>query len=526
MPAPVAQISSLRLFHYLYVGLLLLLGAVLLAPMLVYPFGSDHGSFATTADVLRQGGMLYRDVWEIKPPGIYYLFAAAFAAFGRSMFAARLLDMLWTLAAAGVLALVGRRLLSWRAGVIGAFCFLAFYALGFDYWHTAQCDGFTSLPLALAALVVLIAEERRSKSLALSAGALVGLAMLLKFTVAGFLALPLLAVLTARGEPLKGRLPRALCYLLGCAAPLALTALLLARAGTLGNMLQIVITWNSEYGRIRVGGAPLKVLRFLLGGGFLVLQLIGVLFLAGAISLILDRRARPLWWFLPAWALAMILGVVAQGKYFAYHWLPLLPPVGLLAGQGLVFALDRVSQPFSGVGRRAMIAVCAVAMAALVGTAYWAHFQRPLHYLLGSTPREQYLAEFVNPGGYFSFPADLAVAEYVKGHSDPTDHIFVWGLEPLVCFLADRPPASRFIHDALLLSPWSPESWRSLAVDDLRRTRPKFILVVHNDAQPWATGWGGDSYSYVGNYPALHDLIRGQYHLVGRLEDFDVWERR
>ena len=521
-----AQVSNLRPFHYLSVGLLLLLGAALLAPMLVYPFGSDHGSFATTADVLRRGGTLYREVWEIKPPGIYYLFAAAFATFGRSMSAVRLLDLLWTLAAAGVLALVGWRLLSWWAGVIGAFCFLTFYALGFDYWHTAQCDGFTSLPLALAALVVLIAEERRSKSLALSAGALVGLGMLLKFTVAGFLALPLLAVLTARGEPHKSRTPRALCYLLGCALPLALTALLLARAGTLHDMLQVVITWNSEYGRIRVGGAPVKVLRFLLGGEFLVLQLIGALSIAGVVSLILDRRSRPLWWFLPTWALMMILGIAAQGKYFAYHWLPLVPPVGLLAGQGLLFARDRFSQPFSGLGRKAITAACAVTLLALVGTAYWAHFQGSLRYLLGSTTREQYLAEFVNPGGYFSFPADLAVAEYVTGHSDPTDHIFIWGLEPLVYFLADRPPASRFIHDALLLSPWSPESWRSLAMDDLRRTRPKFILVVHNDAQPWATGWGGDSFSYLGNYPALRDLIVGQYHAVGRLEDFDIWERR
>ncbi len=512
--------------RYLPIALLALLGAVLLAPMLVYPFGSDHGSFATTADVLRRGGALYRDVWEIKPPGIYYLFAAAFAAFGRSMLAVRLLDLLWTLAAAAVLVLVGRRLLSPRAGVIGAFCFLALYALGFDYWHTAQCDGFTSLPLALAALLTLLAEERDSKSLAFAAGALVGLAMLLKFTVAGLLALPLLVVLAARGEPLRGRLLRALCYVLGCAAPLAITALLLARAGTLNDMIQIVITWTSEYGRIRVGGAPLKVLRFLLGGEFLVLQLIGALSLAGVASLVLERRTRLRWWFLPAWELMMVLGIAAQGKYFAYHWLPLLPPVGLLAGEGLMFAEERLRRPFAGAGRKAMTAVCAGALLALVIAAYWAHFQHPLRYLLGSTPREQYLAEFVNPGGYFSFPADVAVAKYVKSHSDPSDSIFVWGLEPLVYFLADRPPASRFIHDALLLSPWSPESWRDLAVGDLRRTRPKFILVVHNDAQPWATGWGGDSYSYIGNYPALRDLIVGQYRPVGRLEDFDIWERR
>jgi hypothetical protein len=55
--------------------------------------------------------------------------------------------------------------------------------------------------------------------------------------------------------------------------------------------------------------------------------------------------------------------------------------------------------------------------------------------------------------------ADLAIGEYIKAHSSSDTRLFVWGLEPLVYFLAERPPATRFIHNMPLLTPWSPPAW-------------------------------------------------------------------
>jgi hypothetical protein len=518
--------SSRPCTRALLAALLLLLGGLLLAPMLAYPFGSDHGSFATTADVLRRGGALYRDVAEIKPPGVYYLFAVAFATLGRTMFAIRLLDLLWTLAAATVLFAVGRRLLSPAAGIVGAFCFLTFYALNGDYWHTAQCDGFASLPLALAASFTLWAEERRSAKPALVAGAMVGLAMLLKFTLAAFLFVPLLAAVLSRSEPVRSRALRVSAYAAGCVLPVALAALLLWRAGTLDDMWQIVVVWNSQYGQMRVGGAIPKMFRFLLGGKLAILPVIGLFSLAGVVSLVLARRARPSWWFLPAWVVVTVVGLAVQGKFFEYHWLPLLLPVGLLAGEGLVFAISRLRAAFGPAGGRAITWACTAGLVALTVSGYWAHFQRPIAFLAGRMPRESYLSAFVSPNGYFSFSADAAVADYVRSHTAPDDSLFVWGLEPLVYFLADRPPASRFIHSALLIPPWTPEAWREMALEDLRRTRPKLLLLVHSDVQPWATAWGGDSYSFVGEWPGLRDFIVGGYRPVEKMEDFDVWERK
>src|SRR5690242_12105898 len=46
-----------------------------LAPTLLYPYGRDQAVFACAGSLIARGGMPYRDIWEVKPPGIYLLYA-------------------------------------------------------------------------------------------------------------------------------------------------------------------------------------------------------------------------------------------------------------------------------------------------------------------------------------------------------------------------------------------------------------------------------------------------------------------
>ncbi len=514
----------------LHVALLLGAGAAMLAPLLTYPMGRDQGVFAAVADVIQRGGVPYKDAWDVKPPGIFYLFWLSFRLFGRSEMAPRLLDLVWTLATAVAVWALGRRLLSSWAGVAAGLLFVLRYITHDYYWHTTQCDGFASLPLALAALAVVSAEQRKSAPWAALAGALVALAMVFKFTLGLFLALPLAALAASGGEAARARAGRAAAYVGGCLGVVALVGGLIWRAGALPDMVETVFVWNSRYARLQVPGllhqsALPEIARFLMGDPARLLFPVGLLAVMGAVDLIARPGSGRLRWLGPAWAATMVAHVWVQGRYYSYHWLPALPPLALLAGQGLrtaAFLLGKVP------GRRLARALPAVALLSLcgfLGFAYWNFLRFPLRRLAGRISRETYLRGFDRAiRSDFSLLADREMAAWVTERTQPNTPIYIWGFEPLVYFLADRPPASRFLYNIPLVAHWSPPAWRDELIRELEEKRPPYILVVRGDPQPWMTGRWDDSAAQLATYPELRRLLVERYRPGAWIGDFAVWE--
>lgn len=512
-------------------ALLLAAAAASLAPILAYPFGRDQGAFACVADVILRGGTPYRDAWEIKPPGIYYLFSASFALFGRSMLAPRLLDLVWSLAAAGLLFSVGKRLLSLLAGTLGAFFFLVFYALGFDYWTTTQCDGFASLPIAAAAAALVAAERRRSPGLAVLCGALIGIAITIKFTLGAFLLLPCLAALFAREETSRARAARTGAYVGGCFGVLGIVAALMWLSGAWYDMVYLLFTWNAKYAALRSRvpmtiRIPHETFRFLLAGQYWILRAVGLLGLIGAGDLVFRPAAGRARWLIPTWALLMLAGLWVQAKFHPYHWLPLLPPLGLLAGHGLAAARRWIRDTGTPQRAGALAVAGAALLVAMLASGYSTHFQVPIRHALGRSPQAESLKEFGEYGqGDFSLAADLEVSRFLRENSAADEAIYVWGFEPLVYFLADRRPASRFITLQPLVSPWSPPEWRQELIRDLDRERAAYILVLHNDVFPWVTASRLDSAAQLLHYPELQLFLRENYRPDRQIEHFEVWKR-
>jgi hypothetical protein len=271
---------------------------------------------------------------------------------------------------------------------------------------------------------------------------------------------------------------------------------------------------------------PFQVARFHFAGAYLVLKLAGALALVGVIDSFLRRRLTPHWWFLPAWWAIMLVGVCVQGKYFAYHWLPVLPPLGLLAGQGIAAIVGQSSRLLGERGGRLSAVAFLLLLCCSFGAGYWKHFRQAIGYATGGISAQEYMAQFVTPSGSYSARADLAVAEYVRSHTSARDTIFVWGTEPLIYFLSDRPLATRFIHNPPLLTPWSPPAWRQELIRDLQHRRPRLLLVVRNDPKPWVTTWQGDSAGALITYPELVQFISANYDPGARIGNFDIWQRR
>src|SRR5436309_13003867 len=97
------------------------------------------------ARTLAAGGVLYRDWWAVKQPGIYAFFVTAGRLFGWNERGVHLLEVLWMTGFAAVLAaMLARR----RPGVawLAPLLVVGVYWAAVGPWHLTQVEGLVGLP--------------------------------------------------------------------------------------------------------------------------------------------------------------------------------------------------------------------------------------------------------------------------------------------------------------------------------------------------------------------------------------------
>ena len=158
----------------------LLIVALLGLPSLLYPLHADQAMFATIGDLWLHGKLPYRDAWDIKPPGIFALYALAQIAFGHSMASGHLADLLAALVTAAGLFALASRLGSPRTAAFAPLAFGIAYFTGFGYQETAQVESFAA-PLTVGYLYSLctMRDDGRARW-PIAAGLCLGLLLLLK----------------------------------------------------------------------------------------------------------------------------------------------------------------------------------------------------------------------------------------------------------------------------------------------------------------------------------------------------------
>jgi hypothetical protein len=500
----------------------------MLAPSLLYPFGRDQSVFAYVAQVLQRGGLPYRDVWDLKPPGIYFLYRAMLDLTAQpSMTAVRVVDLAWACASGLALYMVGRRF----AGVVAAAAAGVWYAAAYlrmEFWGMAQAESFAALPLIVALACWWRGWERRAPWLFVAAGVLGGVAATLKFTAALPLLVPLLVAAATRGAGEPGDAPgrpllaAAALTAAGAAVPVVACVLWMRGTGCWEPYLEIQRGFVAGYTRldvetlaVRGGGQTLAiVLRYAVPA---------LLAAAGVVALRRAGRSREVG-LVAGWLGAAVVAVWLQNKFYRYHWIAVLPPLCLLAAAGGEYA----AQALRGRWRGARVAAVTLALPVLWGA--WSNgreYVSAARRWSGSLSAAHYQARFGPPnGGDFSFVGDRMAAEYVRAIRTPERGLFVWGFEPLVYLLSGSRPPTRFIFAAPLVAPWAPAAWRAELMRDLRAEPPRTILVVTHDVYPWATGRNADSEALLKEFPELDAFIRSGYQFEQVIEDFVVYRRR
>ena len=505
--------------------------------ILLFSFGRDQGIYALVADVMLKGGMPYRDAWDFKPPGIFLVYGLAQGLFGKSMLSIRLLEVIGLIATVfGFQRLAQVFFDKPKAGLVcGAVAALVHAEL--EFWHTAQPETFGGY-LTIAALVLITLElpQGRRWLVAFGTGAMFGLCALLKPPLGGGI-LVCGAYLLTREQSRAAKLPQlvrtVLLLFAGFATPLLLVFAWIAARGAWPAFWWTFHDFVPGYTKLNWSEAHASAwLYYALEEAFWKFSALSAFGFIAAITMTpLHAREREGIYLVLGIIAIQVTGIVMQGKFFPYHYAATLLMIAFMSGLGL-YKLYRRSL-LAGPG--SMLALAAFVVVAIdmrdaardLPQGFWDRTQMRLAFLLRRAPFQSRvdLDRELSYVADYNLDADRQVALDVRSRSGSHDSLFIWGFEPSIYFLAERPLASRWTYDVPQRSPWQQSHARRELLKDLSLSRPKIIVVERRDVFPSVTGSPLDSKDELPNFPELKSLIDNQYRKVREIEDFEIYER-
>jgi hypothetical protein len=139
-------------------------------------FERDEGEYAYAGTTILDGGIPYKDVYNMKLPGVYYFYALLFKCFGKTVFGIRLGLIFINLLSTYLVFLLAKKIFNPNTGFYAATAFLMFNLSFYAQGICANCEHF--LILFMLAAMVLIADKKGSSTFL--AGLFFSLAVLMK----------------------------------------------------------------------------------------------------------------------------------------------------------------------------------------------------------------------------------------------------------------------------------------------------------------------------------------------------------
>jgi 4-amino-4-deoxy-L-arabinose transferase-like glycosyltransferase len=570
---------------WLLLALLLVVVSLIALPTLTYPLGRDQGEFATIGRGILNGRTPYTELWNPKPPAVFYVYALAMCLLGQTAMALRAIDLLIVPICSACLFWIGRYLINRRVGFWAALLFPVFYFTE-TFWTLTQNDGIVLVPMLLAMVCTLkvISQNphiRLSPVYAFIAGALAGYIVWYKYPFALFGVLLGIIYLRLRWQakvsaPFARRDGYAIvAFIVGGLVTVGGGILLLMAQGAWGEFLRsaqvtaqyTALTFNLNDFRDLMGIAigyrwHYWGLLFVLAGIGVVsykVRIIGRQYLwngsrlvgqtEDSLNSLLYSGLKPNYsalntenlTLLLSWLFIALAIMLVQAKGYDYHWLPMLPPVTLLGAVGVDWVqrlwIRRIMH------NRALsdgLDIAGPHADSIMDRYYFktTRFIAPLllliliagiwpitwKYLTGQEDQTTYFGRFV--AGEFVADESLKVAQLLRERVAQGDSLYIWGFRPEVYYLSGLNPATRFIFQFPLVGSWYPPEWRKENVDTLWAALPPYVLVLQVDYIPWVTGSHEDSNSLLQEYTDLNNWLVFNYERDTQIGNFFVWRRK
>ena len=510
-------------------------------PIITFPPGRDQGTYLQIGQSLLQGKHLYIDLWDNKPPGIFYIYAGIAKLFGRVMWSVAVADILLLLSISYLLFQFAEGYLG-RIGAAIAVIIHAGWHCGMLYYWVAQPETFQTA--AVLACFLLLKNEKSWKLRCFTAGIVCGVGFWLKYNFVGFF--PLLLFLPfLDNEAFDQQPPR---FRLSLPWRNWLARIAIAGSGFMLLFVIVMVTivltggWPAmreaqfqvlpRYAAMAISEDPHYLLSsfFKTRAGLLPDTLFVTLF-----ALVIGWLSRDLKRLLPIFIAAMMaLGTtVMQVRFHNYYFqvcYPFFATVWAYAGLKLYEGTRSFAIKFKAQNRRLAAVLVWIVFANL---AFWPVpaqgyelYTRYGEFLEWRNNPEFFYAHYPGHLWIELLNGQLDVVHYIQKNTRAGDPIYVWGSNSLIYFLSDRQSPTRFVLNLGVVAKWGEPSWKQEIMSNIQSAKPILIIVTKGDALPPITYEPTDSEHYLHTkFADLDNYIRQNYKEAERFDGFVVYKR-
>lgn len=468
--------------NWLLLGVLSII-FLLRLPSLFEPYWyGDEGIYLAIGQAMQRGAILYRDIWDNKPPLLYIIYAVS-----PTVIWAKLTATACVLGTCAGVYYLSRKIKI--PALLATLITGVFLSLPTLEGTIANAELYFTLPIVWSAYFFLVNRYL------IAVGFLASMAAMLKIpALFDFFGLGLAYIVSQKS--LRGIPKMAIGFL-----PLVIIFLVYFQiAGGLGDFLIGSFSQNASY--VSVDSGPLN-------------RLSNPLFTKGLILLASSAIITFLYWkkkvskeflFLTLWFGFSLYGALLSNRPYRHYLLQIVPPATILTLYLVrnIFTKSLIRQ--SLLGLLVMIAIFSYLFRMFDGSfalGVQSYYKNFFDYISERKSWQQYAS-------YFDGRTLNAynIADYLKANTQESDTIFVWSDASFIYVLSDLAPATKFIQ-AHHLSTIDPVNYDRV-IDKLNITQPEFILI----ARPVHFA-----------FPKLEELVKEKYELKNKIADMEIYQK-
>lgn len=427
----------------------------------------DEGIYQVIGDALNKGSLLYRDIWDNKPPFLYLLYAL----FNSDQFTLRLVSFVFGVFSVIIFFFLSKRL--FPHFILSSSIFILLLGLPVIEGNIANAENFMLLPIITAAFLIWsqVKGDKKhpfSKFQIFISGILLGLAFLFK-VVAIFDFLAFLTFFLVINLPLKlglflkkdkkhliSFIHKVTPFILGFLIPILVTVFYFWMQGAFRDFLRA--TFSSNIGYVAWQN------KFIFPQVLLVFK--SILLISAVVLIIRQRKIlSPNTIFILLWFLFSLYNVFFTQRPYTHYLLTLLPSAALIIG---LISWEKKHQ-------RAITIFFILALVLVLNNfnlykKTLAYYQNFTSFVTGSKSVVSY-REFFDK----RTPIDYEIAFYLKYKIRESESIFIWGDNAQVYKLLGAIPPGKYIASYHVIG-------NKDGVDNTRyaieKKKPRFIIIM------------------------------------------------